>query len=277
MVIATTVTRIVYIEILQNDVSVYTKTTTIDFFGEKIVIMPWIEKRLDIINELKSNRGDYLFCHSDLKDCITHSNSSSNKNPDKIDISFFKDYKKVFSGHIHIRQIIDNFIFIGSPYQMHRSEMGSDKGITILDVSDGSVKFDSDKYSPVFGKIFIKTEDDILNLKELKDSKDYIDLHISNSLIKNRKIRRKLEIIIEKIKFSSIEYINDIVDDISSDVVDDNKEISNIGGFDISIQLDYEEYIREYINNQNYDNKLKFGILSEYNDIIKIYNENYKN
>jgi hypothetical protein len=46
----------------------------------------------------------------------------------------------------------------------------------------------------------------------LSNSKDYIDISISNSLlISNRKLRRKLEVILEKSGFSSVDYIDDIV------------------------------------------------------------------
>jgi hypothetical protein len=45
---------------------------------------------------------------------------------------------------------------------------------------------------------------------------------------------------------------------------------------EISIALDYEEYVKEYILKQKYDNdKFKQGILTEYDEVIKIYKENY--
>ena len=45
---------------------------------------------------------------------------------------------------------------------------------------------------------------------------------------------------------------------------------------DISIQLDYADYIKEYINKQKYDNDtFREGVVTEYDEVIKIYNENY--
>ena len=45
---------------------------------------------------------------------------------------------------------------------------------------------------------------------------------------------------------------------------------------EISIALDYEDYVKEYILKQQYDNdKFKSGLLSEYDEVIKIYKENY--
>ena len=97
-----------------NNVNVYTNTTTIEVDGQKLVLMPWAEKRLDMIKEITNNQGDYLFCHSDLNGCRMHLNSVAHRNADKIDVDEFKKYKHVFSGHIHIRQTNENFSFIGS-------------------------------------------------------------------------------------------------------------------------------------------------------------------
>jgi hypothetical protein len=93
----------------------------------------------------------------------------------------------------------------------------------------------------------------------------------------NRKLRRKLEILLESGSFSSMEYIDDITKELegseSIEVIDESFDEDSI---DISIQLDYEDYIKEYILKQKYDNnKFKDGILDEYNDIIGIYKETY--
>lgn len=259
-----------------DNIHVYTETTTIEVSGKKLVLMPWVEKRLDMIKEIKSNPGDYLFCHSDLNGCRMHLNSVAHRNPDKIDVMEFSGYNHVFSGHIHIRQQNENFSFIGSPYQMDRNDMGDQKGITILNLSDGKISFEPNKYSPVFRKFSVRTEEDVDRLDDLKDTKDYIDLSISNNLlVTNRKLRRKLEVMLEKGNFASVEYIDDIV---SEDTTETNESIEiKEGEIDSSIHLEYEEYIKEYILKQKYDNdKFKNGILTEYDEVVRIFNENYK-
>ena len=264
---------------MNKNISVYENTTTIDIEGQKLVLMPWVEKRLDMIKELNSNPGDYLFCHSDLNGCRMHLNSVAHRNADKIDVENFGGYKDVFSGHIHITQQNKNFRFIGSLYQMDRNDTGDQKGITILDLNTGEVGFHKNDYSPVFRKFRVITEEDIDGLDAIKDTKDYIDIAISNNLlINNRKLRRKLEMMLEKGNFASVEYIDDIVqknedgEDIISEAVEIDEE-----SMDISIKLEYETYIREYIDRQKYENSdFKDGILSEYDEVIRLYNENYK-
>ena len=117
-----------------------------------------------------------------------------------------------------------------------------------------------------------------MRLDELTDSKDYIDLSISNNLlISNRKLRRKLETLLEKGSFASVEYIDDIVKvDENGDVITESV-VEDENGESVSVELEYEDYIRDYIAKQKYDNeRFKLGVLGEYNEVVKIYNENYK-
>jgi calcineurin-like phosphoesterase family protein len=263
------------------NVSIYDKTSRIEFNGIKICMMPFIEKRLEQINLINEFKDcDYLFCHSDLNGCKMHLTSVAHKNSDKIDIEDFKYFKKVKSGHIHLVQSNKHFSFVGSPFQMDRNDYGDQKGIFIIDTNDDSEEFIPNLVSPVFKKVRIVNEEDIELLEDLKGSKDYIDIAISNNLlISNRKLRRKLEIILEGGGFASIDYIDDI-----TKKLEDGEEIEMIDesfdedSIDISIQLDYEDYIKEYILKQKYDNnKFKDGILNEYDEIIGIYKENFNN
>jgi calcineurin-like phosphoesterase family protein len=263
---------------MNKNITVYEKTTKLEIGDQKLILMPWVERRNDMISEIKNNPGDYLFCHSDLNGCRMHLNSVAHRNADKIDVEQFGGYKDVFSGHIHITQQNKNFRFIGSLYQMDRNDMGDQKGITILDLESGDVSFEVNTYSPVFRKFRVVDEKSIDDLDELKGSKDYIDLAISNNLlVSNRKLRRKLEVMLESGNFASVEYIDDIVktNDEGEPIVE-SVELED-GTIDISIQLEYESFIREYIEKQKYDNeKYHNGILTEFDEVIRIYNENYK-
>jgi hypothetical protein len=163
---------------------------------------------------------------------------------------------------------------------MDRNDMGDQKGITILDLSNDKVTFEPNTYSPVFKKFRVVNEEDIDKLDELKDTKDYIDLAISNNLlISNRKLRRKLEVMLEKGNFASVEYIDDITKElVDGEEVNESNDIEfDENGMEISVQLEYEDYIKEYILKQKYENdNFKSGIVNEFDEVIKIYNENYK-
>lgn len=256
------------------NVFVYDKVTKVEFAGQKLLLMPYIEKKEIQIELIKKNRDcDWLFCHSDLNGAKMHLTSVANKNLDKIDVESFDGFKGVYSGHIHLVQRNKNFLFVGSNFQMDRNDYGDKKGIFCLDLETGKDSFIENTISPKFVKLKILKANDIELLEKIKLSKDYIDISIStNLLINDRKLRRKLEVILESGNFSTIEYIDDIIRE-------DKKEKENIETSDIniSIELDYEDYIREYIKSKNWaSDSIKNGILNEYENVIEIYKNNYK-
>jgi DNA repair exonuclease SbcCD nuclease subunit len=263
------------------NVTVYDSTDLLVYNGIKILMMPYIENRLDQIKLINDNSNcDYLFCHSDLNGCKMHLTSVAHKNADKIDIEDFNIFSKVRSGHIHLVQSNNQFTFVGSIFQMDRNDIGDQKGIFVIDTNDGSEQFFPNTYSPVFKKFSVSNEEDIEKLDELRGTKDYIDLAISNNLlISNRKLRRKLEVMLEKGNFASVEYIDDITKElVDGEDVNESLEVElDENGMEISAQLEYEDYIKEYILKQKYDNdKFKSGIVNEFDEVIRIYNENYK-
>jgi len=262
------------------NITVYEKPTKIEFCGKSILMLPWVEKKKDQIDILKTFTGcDYLFCHSDLNGAKMHLTSVAHKNQDKIDVEEFSGYKNVYSGHIHILQVTKNFTFVGNNFEMDRNDINNQKGIFILDTLTEEETFIPNNISPRYKKIFIRTQEDIEDLETIS-TKDYIDLFISNSLlINNRKLRRKLEMMLESGNFASVDYIDDLVLENSKDeksVVDEitDEELNN--GVVPSIQLEYTDLIRQYINNQKYESeKIKNGVLQEFNEIARIYDVGY--
>lgn len=261
------------------NVFIYDKTTKIEYEGLNLLMMPYIEKREEQIKLIKENRDcHYLFCHSDLNGAKMHLTSVANKNTDKIDVDEFSNFRKVYSGHIHIIQENKNFLFVGNNFEMDRNDMGNQKGIYILNTEDGTERFIPNKVSPRYKKIYVMSEEDVESLDNLS-TKDYIDLYISNSLlINNRKLRRKLEILLEKGNFSSVDYIDDINstdeddEDIKQQIINESSD-----GDVPKIQLEYKEVIRDYILSQEYGSeKIKNGIVQEYNKIVNIYKEEYE-
>jgi hypothetical protein len=97
-------------------------------------------------------------------------------------------------------------------------------------------------------------------------------------LINNRKLRRKLEMVLETGNFASVDYIDDIVNEDKNvkTVLDELTEEELKTGVIPSIELDYTDLIREYINVQKYDSeKIKMGIISEFNEVARIYDEGF--
>lgn len=257
-----------------KNVFIYDSTHILEKDDKKLVLIPWVEHKADMITEISNNPGDYLFCHSDLNGCKMHLNSVAFRNKDKIDVSEFRKYKKVYSGHIHIHQIQENFEFIGAPYQMDRNDYNDKKGMTILDLETGETEFVENTISPTFKKVKIKTEDDILSLEGLDTKKYFVDLEIHNSvLVGKRKNRKLLEEHLGNKKFASVDYINDLVK--KQDI-----NLPNMKDVDIEdLQFDdFDNTILDYIKSQEYENEdINKGVINELNEILNTYKKEYKN
>ena len=259
-----------------DNLFIYEYTTEVEIGGIKMVMMPWVERKEDQIALLKKHApADFLFCHSDLNGCKMHLHSVAHKNMNKIDIEEFGGYKTVASGHIHIRQENKNFLFVGSAYQLDRNDIGNEKGVHIFE-TNGEFEFIENTISPTFKKVKIMSEEDVEKL-DISTSRNYVDLSISNSLlVSNRKLRRKLEHILEDGNFARVEYVNDMVSDTDKLEEKLEKELEEIDIDSIDFD-DFGEIILTYINSQEWTSEeIKGGVLKEFNNIIDIYKQQYK-
>ena len=84
---------------------------------------------------------------------------------------------------------------------------------------------------------------------------------------------------LESGNFASVDYIDDLVlenNNESKSVIDEISEEELNSGVVPSIQLEYTDLIRQYINNQKYESeKIKNGVLQEFNEIARIYDDGY--
>lgn len=131
-----------------------------------------------------SGKASYAFMHTDI---------SKMKFDNGMTIVGAVDAEKfsgrVISGHIHKRQETKKVIYVGSPYQMSRSDIGNVKGIYTLNLESGEIDFTPNDFSPVFQKIPIAeimsmTEDARRNCL----SGNYTDIIINESEIPSYKM-----------------------------------------------------------------------------------------
>lgn len=259
------------------NVHVYEETTLIEYNDKKLVLMPWVNTKKEQINKLKEYSGsDYLFCHSDLNGCRMHLSSVAWKNKNKIDVEEFASYKAVYSGHIHIRQENKNFKFIGSPYHLDRNDYGDKKGVYILNIDSGEEEFIENNVSPEYKRLKILKSEDLEKLENVDCTKNYIDLYLSNNLLINdRKVRRRVEGILEKKKFAKIEYVNDLKSkEVGEKIEESIKQSIESEEFDLDNMNfdDMDKTIRKYIETITWsDEKVKDGVLEEFENISNIF------
>lgn len=122
---------------------IFEKPTQLRINSHEVLIMPWIENLEEIRQTLRAHaRASYLFCHADFAGFNLNSFTKLEHGLVDEDIAHFK---KIYSGHIHIRQDKGNVLYVGTPYEMDRGDLGNQKGFYVIDASQADFK---DKFIP---------------------------------------------------------------------------------------------------------------------------------
>jgi hypothetical protein len=148
----------------------------------KMLMFPWIDSVDRFKSEMKRfNRCDYMFCHADIKGA---SLSKTIKLEHGVEYSDLSGFKKIYSGHIHIRQTKNNVVYVGTPYQMDRGDCGNTKGYYVLDIEGETVteRFIENIHSPKFLKY---NAQEILNMSLSEFSNqiqnNFVDIYIEHA------------------------------------------------------------------------------------------------
>lgn len=137
------------------NVNIYNKPIIVTNDKSSILVLPWMGNKENEENYVRANKFDYIFAHTDITG-FKYDNGKDIKNEYGLDIFKFKDIKRVFSGHIHKRQEINNFVYIGSPYHTKRSDIGNHKALYIFNPDENSYSFILNNFSPIFQRIYLE-------------------------------------------------------------------------------------------------------------------------
>lgn len=186
--------------------------------GIQMAFMPYItnkEDRKKILQNLSPAK--YLFCHTDVLGSKIRRSSKYDAGLSEhgFEVSEFVEFDKVFSGHIHIRQELKNFTYVGCPFHQDRRDIGNKKGIYILDLDKDELEFIENKISPEYKEYIVNNEED-LNKIPLDDN-SLKDVIIKQSVyINDQKLRLRLEELIKLEKIQDVKQYNDIKKEIKT-------------------------------------------------------------
>lgn len=221
-----------------NCVNLYEEPTELFFSGLKIAIIPWMAKDnanicLDYIQNTPASilAGHFEINGFEVVTGIRHSSGS--------DISLFKKFDKVLSGHFHLRQSKDNIHYLGTQYQLNFGDVNSKKGFTVLDTDTRELEFVENprkvfhvlKYDDVNGMDKVNPDDIrygsvkllVMNKTKLKLFESYIDILMTCDL-------QELSIVEEFNRSEDEEVEVDITQDTISIIaseIDANEHIQN--------------------------------------------------
>lgn len=161
-------------------VHLYEEPVSVKLAHTKWLLMPWRknhEEEGKCVQEMGVG-NDFLLCHADI------AGMKFNKNVDVThgcDISTYKQFKRVYSGHIHFAQKNANVNMLGAPYQLTRSDSGNAKGVTILDLSNDQETWIENTYSP---KFLSYKFDSLLDMTpeeaRARFKNNFVDLHVES-------------------------------------------------------------------------------------------------
>jgi DNA repair exonuclease SbcCD nuclease subunit len=216
-----------------TNITIIDQITKETIAGKKLIMFPWLVEDSTILHEFNAicsgtEKFDLCLGHFEIKGFEISKGQFDDFGLEK---GKFKNFKRVFTGHYHLRNTMNQISYLGCPYPITWGDYGDPKGIHIYDIEESKTEFIENTDSPTFIKLTI---DDIM-----KDAN-----------------------IINRVKGNSIK----IVIDKKYDEVDVLKSITKIEGL-APIKLDIEnEYIEEIDENEDIDIQMTdtLSFLAEY-------------
>lgn len=246
-------------EMLDN-FKIYENPKAITINDKRILMLPWIdsvERFRDVIN--KNKTVDYIFCHADIKGA---SLSKTTKLEHGIEYKELKGYKRIYSGHIHIRQDQDNVLYVGTPYQMDRGDHGNSKGFYVLEFEEDGLteRFIENTDSPRFLKFNIH---DLLKMSLNEISKEFnnnfIDVYIDHEFAKAFPITRFIDLV-KECGHRSLEF-------------QPYASETSLGESDVNIEVNYEydlfDVLSEYLKTRELPSHKSEAIYASFKNIYE--------
>lgn len=217
---------------------VFEKPEVFQVNSHKFLMLPWIENLETLKAQVAKHKScKYVFCHADFKGFNLNKVTKLEHGLDSDDVQGFK---RIYSGHIHIRQEKGNVLYAGTPYEMDRGDRGNTKGFYVLDVSGDDVteKFIENPVSPRHIKY------DIMNLLPLTPNaisemfkNNFIDITIESDFTQKFPFSQFTDLIKDfghrRVEFSSY----------SKEMLKDKSEIEEVADYSYNIFSILDEHI----------------------------------
>tara|TARA_B100002019_G_scaffold16242_1_gene12767 strand:+ start:1509 stop:2363 length:855 start_codon:yes stop_codon:yes gene_type:complete len=135
-----------------RNISLYTEPTTITIGGVSVLLLPWIcdenyEHTLRTVSE-----SDATICmgHLELNGFEAHPGHVMDRG---MDPTHFSKFKKVFSGHYHMKSTKGNINYLGNPYQLYWNDYGTKRGFHTFDTESLRTTFYRNPFD-IFHKLY---------------------------------------------------------------------------------------------------------------------------
>jgi DNA repair exonuclease SbcCD nuclease subunit len=204
--------------------------------GFDIICIPWInninKKQIyKFLKGISDKENTIVFGHFSFEEIMDIPFSERDS---ELNISFFKQFKKVYSGHFHLNTKMNNIIYVGSILDFKWGEELSDHGFYIIDKN--KEEFIKNKEN-IHIKYSINTKEDLINVLNNCSQKE-IKLILSKDLTMSNK---------------EYDYYISLID--KSCYKLQVLSFDNFNSFDINNEITvktFEEYIINYFKDKSY-------------------------
>lgn len=243
--------------------------------GKNCLLMPWrysTEHESESYEYYIDQKINYVFCHSEVRG-VKMSLNPQNTHDHGNTSNFFSRFDRVYSGHIHFGQRVNNILFVGNPYEMTRSDRGNQKGIYTICPSTDEESFYPNNYSPKFKKYDILQIAN-LTIEEIRNEfkNNFIDISISSKIfpkINTSLFMSALEGYARKIETNIYETNDDsaFIEEMTTYLMDNYS-------FKSDSHLDIFSITKDYINSLGYEDEVKTRLWDNFQSIYNKMNNN---
>lgn len=242
---------------LADNIHVFENPEVLTINGDKSFLMlPWVEDTSKITSIISDHKDvcDYIVCHADIKGVRFN---KWTKVEHGVEVSDLAAYKRVYSGHIHIRQEFKNVLYTGTPYQMDRGDRDNTKGFYQLDLTGSEIaeEFIENTQSPVYKKF------DAYELLQMPANEiveifgnAFVDIMISVNLVNKFPVTRFLEIV-EKSGYRKVEFFTYV------DKVEDETATADFNPED---QFNVIDIFKGYLKSKDYPTSFKTDLAKKF-------------
>lgn len=233
----------------------------------KFLLLPWVEQNTEIteIVEKNANRCDYIVCHADIQGANMN---SVTKLETGIDPHALATYKRIYAGHIHLRQEIKKYgasvLYNGTPYSMDRNDIGNQKGFDILsfDGDDIIERFIPNEESPKYVRKNMYTVLE-MNEKEIHEfvRNNFVDIQLDNRIANRFSVQVFMDLI-KEMGYKEIVFTPYT----PKDTMDTKQILQNAetNGVDLSIP----NMFVMYMDHKGYDRGMRKKIETKFNSLL---------
>jgi len=135
-----------------RNIEVIDSPTTAVFDGLPIFLLPWIcdENHAEVLEKIGTTDAKVCMGHLELNGFEAHPGHVMQNG---MDANAFSKFKKVFSGHYHMKSTKKNVNYLGNPYQLYWNDYGCKRGFHVFDTETLKTTFYKNPFD-IFHKLY---------------------------------------------------------------------------------------------------------------------------